>query len=168
MGDGVVIEKGRHNELLSSEDGPYAKLVAAQKLRETREIGDEDAMAQVSEKSATGSTDMEREALEEIPLDRSNTLRSLTSEILEQRKIQTAGLREKEYSMFYLFKRIGAINKGEWKHYLIGTLFAIGGFTWCHERIWIAHFMSVATGCVFPAFGIVWCALAAHPTRERY
>lgn len=138
VGDGAVIEKGRHNELLSNEDGPYARLVAAQKLREAREIGDEDVTAQASEKSAAGSTDIEREVLEEIPLGRSNTHRSLASDILEQRKTLTAGHREKEYTMLYLFRRMGAINKGEWKSYLFGTLFAI------------------ASGCVFPAFGIVW------------
>ncbi|KAH9038538.1 P-loop containing nucleoside triphosphate hydrolase protein [Lactarius pseudohatsudake] len=138
IGDGAVIEKGRHNELLSDENGPYARLVAAQKLREAREIIDEDVTAEVSEKSAEGPTDIEREALEEIPLGRSNTHRSLASEVIEQRKTLAAGQREKEYSMFYLFRRMGAINKREWKSYLFGSLFA------------------VATGCVFPAFGIVW------------
>lgn len=134
MGDGVIIEKGRHNELLSNEDGAYARLVAAQKLREAREIGDEDATAQVSEKPAESSTDIEKEALEEVPLGRSNTHQSLASEILEQRRRLTAGQREKEYNMFYLFKRMGAINKGEWKSYLFGTLFSIGAFTSCLAR----------------------------------
>ena len=134
MGDGAIIEKGRHNELLSDEDGAYARLVAAQKLREAREIGDEDVTAQVSEKFAEDPTDIEREALEEIPLGRSNTHRSLASEILEQRKIQTAGQRE-QLSLFYLFRRMSAINKGEWKSYLIGTLFAIGAFTSCLVKL---------------------------------
>ncbi|KAF8268333.1 multidrug resistance protein 1 [Lactarius quietus] len=138
IGDGAVIEKGKHNELLGNDNGPYARLVAAQKLRDTREVDDEDVTAQVSEKSVEGPTDFEREALEEIPLGRSNTHRSLASEIIEQRKTLTTAQREKEYSMVYLFKRMGAINKGEWKRYLIGSFFAI------------------ATGCVFPAFGIVW------------
>jgi ATP-binding cassette subfamily B (MDR/TAP) protein 1 len=138
IGDGAVIEKGRHNELLN-DNGPYARLVAAQKLREAREVGDEDGdeTAQVSEKSTEGPTDIEREALEEIPLGRSNTHRSLASEILEQRKT-TATQNRKEYGMIYLFRRMGTINKGEWQRYLLGSFFAI------------------ATGCVFPAFGIVW------------
>ena len=74
-GDGVVIESGKHNELLSNENGPYARLVTVQKLREAREIGDDNGyeIAQVSEKSAEGPTDIEQEALEEIPLGRSNT-----------------------------------------------------------------------------------------------
>jgi ATP-binding cassette subfamily B (MDR/TAP) protein 1 len=128
IGDGAVIEKGRHNELLNDEDGAYARLVAAQKLREAREVGEEDGMAQVFEKSAEVSADIEREALEEIPLGRSNTHRSLASEILEQRKT-TATQNRKEYGMIYLFRRMGTINKGEWQRYLLGSFFAIGPFT---------------------------------------
>jgi len=30
--------------------------------------------------------------------------------------------------MFYLFKRMGRINQGEWKSYLFGSLFAIGQY----------------------------------------
>ena len=129
IGDGAVIESGRHNELLGNENGPYARLVAAQKLREARDLGgdDGDEIAQVSEKSAEGATDIK---LEEIPLGRSNTCRSLSSEVLEQRKTQTAARHEKEFGMLYLFRRMGAINKGEWKTYLIGSFFAIGPFTW--------------------------------------
>jgi ATP-binding cassette subfamily B (MDR/TAP) protein 1 len=129
IGDGAVIEKGRHNELLN-DNGPYARLVAAQKLREAREVGDEDGdeTAQVSEKSTEGPTDIEREALEEIPLGRSNTHRSLASEIIEQRKT-TATQNRKEYGMIYLFRRMGTINKGEWQRYLLGSFFAIGPFT---------------------------------------
>ena len=37
MGDGLVLESGTHNELLMNEEGPYARLVNAQKLREARE-----------------------------------------------------------------------------------------------------------------------------------
>jgi ATP-binding cassette subfamily B (MDR/TAP) protein 1 len=103
--------------------------VAAQKLRDTSGDEDEDETAQVSEKSAEGPTDIEREALEEIPLGRSNTHQSLASEIIKQRKASTSTQHEKDYSMFYLFKRMGAINKGEWKRYVLGSLFAIGAFT---------------------------------------
>ena len=134
IGDGAVIEKGMHNELLNDENGAYARLVAAQKLRETREVGENDEMGQVFEKAAEVSADIEREALEEIPLGRSNTHRSLASEILEQRKTQT-GAQPEEYSSFYLFKRMGAINKGEWKRYVMGTLFAIGAFARCFVKL---------------------------------
>ena len=89
-----------------------------------------DEIAQVSKKSAEGPTDIEREALEEIPLGHSNTHRCLASEIIEQHKTLTAAQQEKEYGILYLFRRMGAINKGEWKRYLFGSLFTIGPFTW--------------------------------------
>lgn len=137
IGDGAVIERGRHNELLSNENGPYARLVTAQKLREAREVGDGDGdeIAQVSEKSVEGPADIEREALEEIPLGRSNTHRSLASEILEQRKTLVAAQDEQEYGMLYLFRRMGAINKKEWKRYFFGSFFAIGPCTWSCKMI---------------------------------
>jgi len=95
-------------------------------------------MGLVEPSSEKAPVDIEKAALEEVPLGRTNTQRSLASEILEQRKAQGLGKGEKEYSMFYLFKRMGRINKSEWKSYLFACLF------------------SIATGCVFPAFGIIW------------
>ena len=131
IGDGVVLESGKHDELLSNQDGPYARLVAAQRLREAREgidIDDEDVNGP-SQKAVEGPSDIEKAALEEVPLDRSTTQRSLANQILEQRKAQGATKREKEYSMFYLFRRMGGINKAEWKGYLFGCLFSIGDFS---------------------------------------
>ena len=37
MGNGVILESGTHEELVRGENGPYARLVAAQKLRDARE-----------------------------------------------------------------------------------------------------------------------------------
>ena len=132
MGGGVVLERGKHDELLSNEDGPYARLVAAQRLREAHDkidLGDVVPVGQEScEEAVECSVDAEKAAMEEIPLGRRSTSRSLTSEIIEQRKGQGLSNQEKEYSMFYLFKRMGRINKGEWKHYLFGFLFSIGKY----------------------------------------
>jgi ATP-binding cassette subfamily B (MDR/TAP) protein 1 len=129
MGDGSVIEMGRHNELLSNENGAYTRLVTAQRLREAREgISVDDAIGQSSGNAIEGPSDIEKAALEEVPLGRSNTHRSLASEVLEQRKAQGSE-EHKEYSTFYLFKRMGRINKGEWKSYLLGCLFAIGQYS---------------------------------------
>ena len=128
MGDGVLLERGKHDELLRNEDGPYSRLVAAQSLpaSEARESID---MVDVTWKSSgtavESHTDIEKAALEEVPLDRSKTHSSLASESLEKRKAQYPARRE-EYSMFYLFKRMGRINKDEWKSYLFGCLFALG------------------------------------------
>jgi len=132
MGGGCVLERGKHNELLSNEDGAYARLVAAQRLREARDeinVGDVVPVGQGScEKAVESSVDIEKAAMEEVPLGRRNTSKSLASEIIEQRKSQRLSNQEKEYSLFYLFKRMGRINKGEWKHYLFGCLFSIGKY----------------------------------------
>ncbi|KAG1772443.1 P-loop containing nucleoside triphosphate hydrolase protein [Suillus occidentalis] len=75
MGDGLVLEQGTHNELLADENGPYARLVQAQKLRESRE-------GQNAESSETaGEEDMEKAILEDVPLGRKQTNHSVTSDI---------------------------------------------------------------------------------------
>jgi len=132
MGGGCVLERGKHDELLSKEDGAYARLVAAQRLREARdEIGVAHLVPveqEVIEKAVESSADIEKAAMEEVPLGRRNTSRSLASEIIEQRKSQGLSNQEKDFSMFYVFKRMGGINRGEWKHYLFGSLFSIGKY----------------------------------------
>jgi ATP-binding cassette subfamily B (MDR/TAP) protein 1 len=127
MGDGGVLERGKHNELLSNENGHYARLVAAQRLREARdEVTDVVPVGQESyEKAVESSADIEKAAMEEVPLGRRNTSRSLASEIIEQRKAQGLPNQEKEHSLFYVFKRMGKINKAEWRKYLLGTLLCI-------------------------------------------
>jgi ATP-binding cassette subfamily B (MDR/TAP) protein 1 len=129
MGDGVVLESGKHNELLSDEDGAYTRLVTAQRLREASEGVDvDDVIGQPSGKAIESHIDIEKAALEEIPLGRNNTHRSLASQIIEQSKAQGGAKRAKEYGMVYLFKRMGRINHGEWKSFLFGSLFSIGQY----------------------------------------
>jgi ATP-binding cassette, subfamily B (MDR/TAP), member 1 len=132
MGGGIVLERGKHDELLSNEDGAYSRLVAAQRLREARDeihVGDVVPIGQEScEKAVESSADIEKAAMEEVPLGRRNTSRSLASEIIEKREVQGSSKQEKEHSMLYLFKRMGRINRGEWKQYLLGTIFAIGKY----------------------------------------
>jgi ATP-binding cassette subfamily B (MDR/TAP) protein 1 len=141
MGGGVVLEAGRHNELLQNREGPYARLVQAQRLREVKEAqavehtGD-DASSQTD--AVDAPQDYEKQAQEEVPLGRSNTKQSLASEIIKQKQVNEAGKKEKDYTLYYLFKRMGKINKARWRQYLIGTFFAI------------------CTGAVYPSFGIVF------------
>ncbi|EKM51815.1 uncharacterized protein PHACADRAFT_262171 [Phanerochaete carnosa HHB-10118-sp] len=142
MGDGLVLESGTHNELLQNENGPYARLVSAQKLREAREKAsqpkDDDGSDTVAGHE-THEESIEKQVEEEIPLGRSQTgTRSLASEILEQRGQGKETDKAQKYSFFYLFKRIGKINRDMWPQYLIGV---------------IAAFL---TGSVYPSFGLVF------------
>jgi ATP-binding cassette, subfamily B (MDR/TAP), member 1 len=124
MGDGLVLESGTHNELLAKE-GAYARLVQSQKLRETQ---DAQAVAGDDSDSEAGEPeekDMEKLAREEVPLGRSNTQRSLASEILEKRRMEHEGKeKEGDHSLFYLFKRLGLLVRDQWRNYLIGSIFA--------------------------------------------
>ncbi|KZT56320.1 P-loop containing nucleoside triphosphate hydrolase protein [Calocera cornea HHB12733] len=147
MGDGQVLEHGTHNELLSNENGAYARLVNAQKLRErqTTDADNDDDALTTGEKRSAGALMTDAEAKEaaaaEIPLQRTGTGRSVGSEIMEKRRQQ--GLlpeqqEDRDYGFVYLFKRMGLLNREALKLYGFGTIFAI------------------CTGMVYPAFGIVY------------
>ncbi len=137
MGDGLVVEHGTHQELLQREGGAYARLVQAQKLRESDRvatvIADED-----TEDEYDTSKAMEQVAREEVTLRRRYTDQSLTSQISEQKKRDRDGGKEPEHSMYYLFKRMGKINRSQWEKYFFGTIFCS------------------MSGMVYPAYGIVY------------
>ncbi|KAG7440875.1 P-loop containing nucleoside triphosphate hydrolase protein [Guyanagaster necrorhizus] len=137
MGDGLVIEQGTHQQLLAKEGGAYARLVQAQKLRESDEAAAV-AAGEDTDEEEDAPKDMEKVAREEVPLGRRNTGQSLASQILEQKKKEREGDKEPAHSMYYLFKRMGKINKSQWRKYFLGTIFA------------------TMTGMVYPAFGVVY------------
>ncbi|KAG6837188.1 hypothetical protein H0H93_013415 [Arthromyces matolae] len=135
MGDGLVLESGNHEELIAKE-GAYARLVQAQRLREAKESS---AVAGADSSDTEEREDMEKLAREEVPLGRKNTGRSLASEIIEQRQKAREGAKEEgDHNLLYLFKRMGALNRAQWKSYLFGAACA------------------TVTGMVYPAFGIVY------------
>ena len=169
MGDGQVLEQGTHAELLRDTQGPYAKLVAAQKLKEQQmqdnEINtsgtntplppgyggvtqggehgfetDPTAMMKARMKAhADKEKQIEEDAAREKPLGRSDTSKSLASEILKQRLAAEGGAKgEKEYGMWYILRRMIIVNKDSWRFYALG-------FT-----------AATCTGMVYPAFGIVY------------
>ncbi|KAF8516809.1 P-loop containing nucleoside triphosphate hydrolase protein [Hysterangium stoloniferum] len=139
MGEGLVLEKGTHDKLLSNPEGPYAKLVQAQKLRETKEKKGQDEDTSGSDGD---EKDIQREVEEEVPLGRKETgSRSLASEILDQKKKQggnTGEEQERQLSLYSLFIRIGRINRETWWKYGLGACFA------------------TMTGMIYPAFGIAY------------
>jgi ATP-binding cassette, subfamily B (MDR/TAP), member 1 len=134
MGDGLVIEKGTHDELLS-KDSVYARLVQSQNIREAHET---DATTSKKVGAASVAVDMNTAAADEVPLGRRHTSQSFVSQIMEERQKQAELNEEDNYSLYYLFKRMGAINKKQWKRYLIGFIAAS------------------CSGMVYPAMGIVY------------
>ncbi|EJC99282.1 P-loop containing nucleoside triphosphate hydrolase protein [Fomitiporia mediterranea MF3/22] len=141
MDQGVVLERGTHDELLANPDGHYARLVQAQRLREAEQrAGDEESAVTVLEGGANDKEsrrDYAAEAQEEIPLGRKASGRSLASELAEKgQKEKTT--EEKDLDLLYIFKRFGAIQSNVWKSYAIGGVFAI------------------LTGLAYPAYGIVY------------
>jgi len=120
MGDGLVLESGTHNDLLAA-NGAYARLVQAQKLRESESDNKGDD-------SDSEEEDMEKAAREEIPLGRRNTQQSLASEILEQKRkaaeASSTGKEDDDFSIFYLFKNMAPLIIDRRKQYLLGAVFA--------------------------------------------
>ena len=143
MGQGLVLEQGTHNELLQNPDGHYARLVHAQKLREAEEneatadaAGNDDVVS--LKDSGSVHHDFAKEAEREIPLGRRASGRSLASEIIEQKSKGKETKKHEDYSLWYIFKRFGALQGSVWKTYLVGCFFA------------------TLTGIVYPAFGVVY------------
>lgn len=136
MGDGGLIEAGTHDELLADEEGAYARLVNAQKLREEQDVPvSDDAEALDDDEKVFEAA--EKEKAESIrsgdgkPLERVSTSgsRSLASVALSRRNAAHKRVDEDaHYGMVYLFKRMGAINKDGTTVYVIGSLAAIGAF----------------------------------------
>lgn len=122
MGEGLVLEKGTHMELLADENSAYTRLVQAQKLRETKDVDDGNSTAAVSVE-----VDMEKIAEEEVSLGRKNTIQSIASDLAQkrsdERKQKEVG--EDKYNMLYLFMQIGLLNREELWRYAVGSVFAI-------------------------------------------
>ena len=123
MGNGLILESGVHDELLADENSAYARLVQAQKLRESSAQRDGDHEEPEGSKTE-GDEDDSSQTVEDpdLMLSRVGSKRSLASEALEQRRQAQAA--EKDYSFPYLFRRMGAINRDNWPRYMAGFIAA--------------------------------------------
>ena len=128
MGEGLVLEKGTHMELLADEDSAYSRLVQAQKLRENKEMN--------NTASSAAEVNMEQTAGKPPSLDRKAISHSIASDIARKRSREKKkkGVGETKYGMPYLFVRIGKLHRGELWRYVIGTVFAVGEFALSYTR----------------------------------
>lgn len=130
MGEGVVLESGTHNDLLVKPNGLYARLVHAQELREAEPTVEADPAISKRASRDSAATDVdaniEKEAAEEVPLGRQTTGRSLASAQLAEKQLE--GLEErtkmKDYSLAYLFMRMGKINASSRNQYFLALIAA--------------------------------------------
>ncbi|KAF9242522.1 P-loop containing nucleoside triphosphate hydrolase protein [Melanogaster broomeanus] len=135
MGDGLVLEQGTHAELLAFESGAYSRLVHTQELRQRNdnEYSDRSGGPRIY-------VDEEKVVEEEVRLGDKSSSPLIAPDLVQKKtqEIKSNEVNEGDYSMFYLFVRIAALNRdGLWR-YVLGTIFAI------------------MTGMVYPALSIVY------------
>ncbi|KAH7103350.1 multidrug resistance protein 1 [Auriculariales sp. MPI-PUGE-AT-0066] len=136
VGAGEILEHGTHEELINDANGPYARLVEAQRLRESTAHSDPTSgTATPAMVEEVAPEDIKRE----IPLGRrTSSVASVTSEVLKHKQAQDALEKDRDYGLVYLFRRMGRINRTEWRSYFLGGFF------------------SLCVGAVYPSFGIVY------------
>jgi ATP-binding cassette subfamily B (MDR/TAP) protein 1 len=122
MGDGAVLEQGTHSELLRHPNGPYSSLVSGQKLRDQHEVEMGDSHRDTI---STHGEDMTKEAKYDVHVQRRDLAPSLASDIIYQ-KVKLNDGQKHNYSLPYLFMRMGEINRAAWKNYAIGFVAACG------------------------------------------
>ncbi|OCF58535.1 ATP-binding cassette, subfamily B (MDR/TAP), member 1 [Kwoniella mangroviensis CBS 10435] len=145
MGGGEILEQGTHNELLANENGPYAQLVANQKLaQEAVEDSlkvtppEDQALSRVKSTPAADSPIKEKEFSE---LKRAITGRSLASAALDDitaRRQAKALEEDKLPSSFGMYLRLLKLNSKQKNWYFFGTIGAI------------------CSGMVYPALAILF------------
>jgi ATP-binding cassette subfamily B (MDR/TAP) protein 1 len=137
MGEGEVLESGTHQELLRNPNGPYAKLVQSQKLRDaekresTKAVIDEESDDDQSLRKQKGVEIVEYLAAKEAPLGRTRTQRSLASEILEKRHKPQNQNGRRQYTAYESARRMAALNQHSRKYYYGGAIAAIAAGAIC-------------------------------------
>ena len=141
-------EGSAHDILLGNPEGPYSKLVNAQKVREQKEEAALDSASissnEEKEKLVPGETsraEIERLAANEKPqfenLKRTGTGRSQASEAAEKRQHDIEANQPKEHGFIYLLVRLFKLNGRP-------TIFPY----------FMAFSAAILSGCVYPVFGI--------------
>lgn len=114
MGEGLVLQSGTHTELLKDQDGPYARLVNTQRIRE-------------QENEASTVINTETEVVPKSPEAQFRLTRARTgSKATRSVHDAEAGIHTKAHnrSMLYVFGRMILINKEDWGKYTVGLIAA--------------------------------------------
>ncbi|CAG7935572.1 unnamed protein product [Penicillium nalgiovense] len=131
---GSIVEQGTHSQL-TEHDGPYFKLVEAQRINEEKDADaldadeDEDGLEKMTKSHiarvksiASGSTGMKDEAETfQDAMHRQESRKSVSSVILSQKTAEGG----RKYSLLTLIKFIGSFNKEERWFMAIGLCFSI-------------------------------------------
>ena len=149
MGGGEILEQGTHYDLLADENGPYAQLVANQKLAmdaakakamEVEELADADAIKpEMIAAPQPGSPVTEKHAFADLA--RATTGRSMTSAMMDgltARQREEEAAEDRHPSMFKIYGRLTRMTK-ENKWYLVWGLLG-----------------AIASGMVYPALAILF------------
>jgi ATP-binding cassette subfamily B (MDR/TAP) protein 1 len=120
MQTGVIVEQGKHDELLEKR-GAYYNLVEAQRIAAQKERFATDDVEEIEEESAVNEKDMEKVLTEkgdpdDLKLAKTKTSKSVSSIELEKRKEES----EKQYSLWTLIKLVFGFNKPEWHIMALG------------------------------------------------
>ncbi|KAL1745562.1 P-loop containing nucleoside triphosphate hydrolase protein [Schizophyllum fasciatum] len=146
MGDGVLLEQGTHAGLLRNDDGPYARLVEAQNLKQAEDASHAIAGDGEDVIVAKSASHEKRQST----MGRPSTSRSFASDMAGQNMAGWSDERGPEYSTWALLRRMGRINRDERLYYIVGSLAAI------------------CAGAAYPALGIVFShALLGLSVEDR-
>jgi ATP-binding cassette, subfamily B (MDR/TAP), member 1 len=128
MGDGLVLEQGTHDQLLSKPDGQYSRLVQAQALREQQQQDDinNDSASDIAGKIMT---DVDKPIPQPPsprspePLTRRSTCRSVASEMIEKRGLLVEE-EDEDLGLFAVVRRLAMLNRAAWGKYGFGIIAA--------------------------------------------
>ena len=130
--NGQIVEQGTHDDL-TEHDGPYYKLVEAQRINEAKEADaiqgddeDEDSAEQMTKSHIarvksieSGSTLAKGDA--DPDMRRLDSRKSVSSVVLSKKTAEASN----KYSLLTLIRFIGSFNKEDWKFMVLGLCFSV-------------------------------------------
>lgn len=124
MSNGRIVEQGTHEALLSAE-GPYHRLVLAQRIAARNQSEEEMTLDEVDEqaKASPGSEELSSYDTDpnDLEIGKTKTRESTSSRVLAGKAKTTTS----KYTLFQLIRLVASFNKKEWHYMLIGLFASI-------------------------------------------